>query len=90
MMKLPMLCCAVLLALPLAAQAIDPGPASPQQQETEGWLLLQSRNLAASPQPQTATASERELALQRWLKKYKYEIPDFYDPDVGGKIETNK
>ncbi|UMZ12780.1 DUF3613 domain-containing protein [Pseudomonas sp. MPFS] len=90
MMKLSMLCCPVLLALPLLAQAIDAGPASPQQQETEGWLLLQSRNLAASPQPQTATPTERELALQRWLKKYRYEIPDFYDPDAGGKVEVKK
>lgn len=87
-MKLSMLCCPVLLVLSLAAQAIDPGPASPQQQETEGWLLLQSRNLEASPQPQAATAREQELALQRWLKKYQYEIPDFYDPDAGGKIDT--
>ncbi|MBV4460501.1 DUF3613 domain-containing protein [Pseudomonas sp. COR58] len=82
------LCCLTLLCLPLGAHAIDAGPASAQQQETEGWLLLQSRNKAASPTPQTATATERELAMQRWLKKYKYEIPDFYDPDAGGKIET--
>ena len=50
--------------------------------------MLQSRNQAASTKPQTATAAEREQAMQRWLKKYKYEIPDFYDPDAGGKIET--
>ncbi|MGY2442640.1 DUF3613 domain-containing protein [Pseudomonas sp. SDO52101_S400] len=81
------LCCLSLLSLPLSAFAIDAGPASAQQQETEGWLLLQSRNKAASPDPQAATATERELAMQRWLKKYKYEIPDFYDPDAGGKIE---
>ncbi|WP_202370063.1 DUF3613 domain-containing protein [Pseudomonas sp. MWU318] len=81
-------CCLALLSVPFAAQAIDAGPASAQQQETEGWLVLQSRNQAASPKRQTATAAERELALQRWLKKYKYEIPDFYDPDAGGKIET--
>jgi len=82
------LCCLGLLSLPLGALAIDAGPASAQQQETEGWLLLQSRNKAASPDPQTATTTERELAMQRWLKKYKYEIPDFYDPDAGGKIEN--
>jgi hypothetical protein len=82
------MCCLALLSLPFAAQAIDAGPASAQQQETEGWLLLQSRNHAASPKPQTATAAERELALQRWLKKYSYEIPDLYDPDAGGKIES--
>jgi hypothetical protein len=82
------LCYLTLLSLPLGAAAIDAGPASAQQQETEGWLVLQSRNKAASPKPQTATATERDLAMQRWLKKYKYEIPDFYDPDAGGKIET--
>lgn len=82
------LCYLILLSLPLSAAAIDAGPASAQQQETEGWLVLQSRNKAASPKPQTATATERDLAMQRWLKKYKYEIPDFYDPDAGGKIES--
>ncbi|WP_166218299.1 DUF3613 domain-containing protein [Pseudomonas atagonensis] len=82
------LCYLTLLTLPLSALAIDSGPASAQQQETEGWLVLQSRNKAASPKAQTATATERDLAMQRWLKKYQYEIPDFYDPDVGGKIET--
>ena len=82
------LCYLTLLSLPLSALAIDAGPASAQQQETEGWLVLQSRNKAASAKPQPATATERELAMQRWLKKYKYEIPDFYDPDAGGKIET--
>jgi hypothetical protein len=82
------LCYLTLLTLPLSAAAIDAGPASAQQQETEGWLLLQSRNQAASKNPQPASATERELAMQRWLKKYQYEIPDFYDPDAGGKIET--
>ncbi|MBC3270584.1 DUF3613 domain-containing protein [Pseudomonas sp. SWRI81] len=82
------LCYLTLLTLPLNAHAIDAGPASAQQQETEGWLLLQSRNKAASAKPQSATATERELAMQRWLKKYQYEIPDFYDPDAGGKIES--
>ncbi|MBF6035564.1 DUF3613 domain-containing protein [Pseudomonas sp. P155] len=82
------LCYLTLLSLPLSAAAIDAGPSSAQQQETEGWLVLQSRNKAASPKPQTATATERDLAMQRWLKKYKYEIPDFYDPDAGGKIES--
>lgn len=79
-----------LLILPLGAMAIDAGPSSAQQQETEGWLVLQSRNKAASKTPQTASAAEREEAMQRWLKKYRYEIPDLYDPDAGGKIEVNK
>ncbi|ROL71482.1 hypothetical protein BK634_10110 [Pseudomonas chlororaphis] len=90
MMKLPILCCAALLAAPWAADAIEPGPSSAQQQETENWLQLQRRNLAASPTPQTATPIERELALQRWLKKYQYEIPDLYDPDAAGKVEIKR
>jgi Protein of unknown function (DUF3613) len=83
-------CCLSLLILPLSAMAIDAGPSSAQQQETEGWLVLQSRNTVASKTPQTASAVEREEALQRWLKKYRYEIPDLYDPDAGGKIQINK
>ena len=88
MMKPQTLCCIALLMLPVTAKAIEPGPASAQQQETEGWLLLQNRNKVASRIPQTATPTERELELQRWLKKYNYEIPDFYDPDAGGKVST--
>jgi hypothetical protein len=32
-------------------------------------------NGSASPKTPTTTATERDLAMQRWLKKYKYEIP---------------
>ena len=85
-MKPATLCCLGLLALPLTTHAIDPGPASPQQQETEGWLQLQSSNAAASQKKQTATATERELSMQRWLKSYQHEIPEFFDQEKGGKI----
>lgn len=86
MKRLTLLCCAALLALPQNGNAIEPGPASKQQQETEGWLHLQSSNTAPSPTPQTASSAERELAMQRWLKSYEDQIPDFYDADVGGEI----
>ncbi|MCU0117977.1 DUF3613 domain-containing protein [Pseudomonas sp. B2M1-30] len=82
------LLCLTLLTLPLTTHAIDAGPASPQQQETEGWLLLQSRNKAASPTPQTSTPTERELSMQRWLKSYQHEIPEFFDQDQGGKVDS--
>ncbi|MFJ7284089.1 DUF3613 domain-containing protein [Pseudomonas sp. NPDC099000] len=85
-MKPNLLCCLVLLALPLTSHAINPGPASPQQQETEGWLQLQSSNKAASQKPQTSTATERELSMQRWLKSYEHEIPQFFDQDEGGAV----
>lgn len=80
--------CLGLLALPLSSHAIDAGPASAQQQETEGWLLLQSRNKVASPTVQTQTPAERELTMQRWLKSYEHEIPQFFDQDEGGEIES--
>ena len=87
-MKPTTLYCLGLLALPLTAHAIDAGPASAQQQETEGWLVLQSRNKAASPKVQTATPTERELAMQRWLKSFQHEIPEFFDQDVGGSVDS--
>lgn len=80
------LVCLGLLVLPLTSHAIDAGPASAQQQETEGWLQLQARNKVASPTLQTVTPTERELAMQRWLKSYQHEIPQFFDQQQGGKL----
>lgn len=68
----------VLSTLPLAAQAMEPGPSSRAQQTTETWLQLQASNQQASKIPQTATPKEREQSMQRWLDSYKYVIPDFY------------
>jgi hypothetical protein len=87
MMK-AILVCLGLLTLPLTSHAIDAGPASAQQQETEGWLQLQARNKVASPKPQTVTSTERELAMQRWLKSYQHEIPQFFDQEQGGKVDS--
>jgi len=86
-MKLILLCSLILFSLP--AHALDPGPSSPQQQETEGWLTLQSRNQAASHTPQTASAAEREKAMARFLKSFEHEIPDFYGQDTAGTVEGN-
>ncbi|MFJ2388916.1 DUF3613 domain-containing protein [Pseudomonas koreensis] len=80
--------CFSLLALPLASHAIDAGPASAQQQETEGWLQLQARNKVPSPTLQTVTPAERELAMQRWLKSYQHDIPVFFDQEQGGKVDS--
>lgn len=76
-----------LLALPLNTHALE-GPSSAQQQETEGWLQLQSSNKAASQKPQTSTATERELSMQRWLKSYEHEIPKFFDQNEGGTVSS--
>jgi hypothetical protein len=87
MMK-AILVCLGLLAVPLISHAIDAGPASAQQQETEGWLQLQARNQVASPKLQTLTPAERELVMQRWLKSYQHEIPEFFDQEQGGKVDS--
>ncbi|MGE8066413.1 DUF3613 domain-containing protein [Pseudomonas sp. NPDC089569] len=87
-MKPILLCGLGLLVVPFASHALDTGPSSPQQQETEGWLQLQRSNSVASPKTQTATATERELAMQRWLKSYQHEIPQFFDQDAGGKVDS--
>lgn len=87
-MKATTFCCLTLLALPFASHALDAGPSSPQQRETEDWLQLQRSNTAASPTLQTATATERELAMQRWLKSFQHEIPQFFDQYEGGKVDS--
>lgn len=80
----------VLLALvPLGAMAIEPGPASRNQQETEHWLQLQISGNVQSPVRQVATPAEREQSLQRWLDSYKHEIPEYYKQDEGGKAKQN-
>lgn len=73
-----------LALLPLMAQAIEPGPSSPQQAETENWLALQINGLAASPTPQKTTPAEREQAMQRWLDSNKHPIPEFFESESGG------
>ncbi|MDF2792942.1 MAG: hypothetical protein K0S85_695 [Pseudomonas orientalis] len=87
MMKLPCLASLAVLALPLSVMAIEPGPYSPQQVATENWLALQISGQAASITPQAASATERDLAAQRWLESFKHEIPEFFDQKIGGKTE---
>lgn len=71
-------------------QAIEPGPSSPAQAQTEAWLQLQVRGDAASKVVQSETPSEREQSLQRWLETYKHPIPEFYDQATGGKMGAGK
>ncbi|CAI2794952.1 MULTISPECIES: DUF3613 domain-containing protein [Pseudomonas fluorescens group] len=73
-----------LALLPLSALAIEPGPSSPQQAETENWMALQINGRAASPTPQRTTPAEREQALQRWLDSHKHPIPEFFESPSGG------
>lgn len=70
--------------------AIEPGPSSLTQTQTEAWLQLQVRGDAASKVVQTATPSEREQSLQRWLESYKHPIPEFYEQEAGGKMGSGK
>ena len=76
---------ASLALLPLMAQAIEPGPSSPQQAETENWMTLQLSGRAASTIPQKVTSTERDQAFKRWLDSNKYPIPEFFEQDAGGK-----
>lgn len=77
------------LALPLSVLAIEPGPSSLQQQETEQWLNLQPSKQAPSPVAQKAAPTERDLALQRWLKSYEHAIPEYFEQKAGGQSQSN-
>ncbi|EJM62775.1 Protein of unknown function (DUF3613) [Pseudomonas sp. GM50] len=72
--------------LSTSAWAIEPGPSSKEQKGTEQWLVLQSRGVVASTKLQTASATERDLAMQRWLNSFNYPIPEFFDQDAAGKM----
>ncbi len=87
-MKREILCVACLLGGSTGAWAIEPGPSSSQQKQTEAWLQLQPQGQAASTHPQNSTSAEKDLSLQRWLKSYSHEIPDFFDQDKGGKVSS--
>lgn len=86
-MKRPCFSALLLLLSTTAAYAIDPGPSSPQQQETERWMQLQLSGQVASQKVQTLSPLEREQSLQRWLDSYKHTIPEFYKQDEGGKLQ---
>ncbi|MDD0988465.1 DUF3613 domain-containing protein [Pseudomonas shahriarae] len=90
-MKFHYLASLTLLALPLTAMAIEPGPSSKAQQETENWLGLQVNGQAASPTVQRATPAERELAMQRLLESKRYAIPEkFGEGSEGGSSGGSK
>nr|WP_314568596.1 DUF3613 domain-containing protein [uncultured Pseudomonas sp.] len=79
-----------LALLPLSALALEPGPSSLQQAETENWLALQVNGRAASATPQRSTPAEREQALQRWLDSNKHPIPEFFESESGGSSQGGK
>ncbi|WP_017527860.1 DUF3613 domain-containing protein [Pseudomonas fluorescens] len=87
-MNLKPLASLLLATLPLTAMAIEPGPSSPQQAQTEHWLQLQVSGQLASSTPQKATPAEREGALQRLLDSYKHPIPEHYDQKQGGNAAS--
>ncbi|MHC8363298.1 DUF3613 domain-containing protein [Pseudomonas sp. LS2P72] len=85
-MKTKRLLIVCMACLSTTAWAIEPGPSSPYQQGTEQWLQMQIRGVVASPHLQTASATERDLAMQRWLNSFLYPIPEFFDQDSAGEI----
>lgn len=56
-----------------------------QLSQTERWLELQRSGQQASTQPQVATPTERELAMQRWLDA-QHPIPEFFEQDIEGDL----
>ena len=68
----------VLAGFSCVAAAELEGPSSKAQEGTETWLQLQSRGIHASRNAQAATATEREKAMERWIKVYNYEIPEHF------------
>ncbi|WP_210639840.1 DUF3613 domain-containing protein [Pseudomonas sp. Tri1] len=89
-MKTKQLMIVCMLGLSTSVWAIEPGPSSAAQQGTESWMQLQIRGAVASTNLQTASATERELAMQRWLNSFTYPIPEFFDQDSGGEITSSK
>ncbi|MFK3972412.1 DUF3613 domain-containing protein [Pseudomonas sp. NPDC087358] len=74
------------LAVTGSVSAIEPGPSSSSQKQTEAWLELQVSGKAASSLPQPASPIERDLSMQRWLDSYQHPIPDFYEQKKGGSV----
>lgn len=70
------------------AAAIEPGPSSATQQQTEAWLQLQVSGKAASSIAQPSSPIERDLSMQRWLDSYQHPIPDFYEQKKGGSVSS--
>ncbi|AHL35297.1 hypothetical protein CD58_21545 [Pseudomonas brassicacearum] len=89
-MKTKQLMFVCMACLSTTAWAIEPGPSSAAQQGTESWMQLQIRGVVASTHLQTASATERELAMQRWLNSFNYPIPEFFDQDSAGEITSSK
>lgn len=74
------------MAFTCTALAVEPGPSSAPQKQTENWLQLQASGKAASRTPQPQAPAERDLSLQRWLNSYQHPIPEFYEQKTGGSV----
>lgn len=77
-----------LLATAGLVHAIEPGPSSDTQKQTDAWLQLQASGRAASPIPQPSSPVERDLSMQRWLNSYQHPIPEFFKQDTGGQVSN--
>ncbi|RON16643.1 DUF3613 domain-containing protein [Pseudomonas frederiksbergensis] len=75
--------------LSTSAWAFEPGPSSKEQKGTEQWMQLQIRGTVASPKLQTASATERDLAMQRWINSFSHPIPEFFDQDTAGEMPSS-
>ncbi|HZJ92374.1 MAG TPA: DUF3613 domain-containing protein [Thiopseudomonas sp.] len=76
-----------LVSSQVAAKPDQRGLIDSPELQTELWLKLQREGTLKSEYAQTATPTERELAMQRLLESYKYPIPEYFDEADGGEFE---
>lgn len=69
----------------VGAVSVQAGEEAASLSLTERWLELQRSGQQASSQPQVATPTERELAMQRWLNA-QHPIPEFFAQDIEGDV----
>ena len=69
---------------PVASAAVAATPAAEPRGSVSTWLQLQSSGRVASPVIQGQTATEREMANQRFLDSYEHPIPEFISNQGAG------
>lgn len=89
-MNIKVLCSAVVLSVLSVQVLAKPDDAlisnSPELQ-ADRWLQLQREGTAKSKTVQTATPTEREMAMQRMLDSYTHPIPEYFGESDGGEFK---
>ena len=81
-MKSFLMICALMLALPVAAQDAASGEATPVPgQDAQTWLDLQKNPAAQAPDVRPVPGEVSEQVYQRYLNSFKYAIPETFERD---------